>query len=220
MADFHRPYRSGRTPSSEPDHHSSPNSRGFYFPSAFPNENGYCFSTSAAAAPKSGGGALPGAGDRRIEIYTTTAPPPLPLPPRLALPPPPGRREGGGSGGGGGGGGGAGGSGSMWCFSDPEMKRRRRVASYKAYSVEGKVKASLRRGLRWFKDKCSEIFHGCGTGWWSMAVGTVAQRKRSRAEQPDLLGPSPPLHLTGDDGGFSHDIILGHKALLVLLVAT
>jgi hypothetical protein len=40
------------------------------------------------------------------------------------------------------------------------MKRRRRVASYKAYSVEGKMKASLRRGLRWFKGKCSEIFHG------------------------------------------------------------
>ncbi|KAL5203288.1 hypothetical protein ABZP36_014240 [Zizania latifolia] len=154
MADFHRPYRRGRTPSSEPDHPSSPNSNGFYFPSASPNENGYYFSTSGAAAPKSGG-AFPGAGNRRIEIYTTTAPPPLPPPPRLALPPPPGRREGGGSGGGGGGAGG-----SMWCFSDPEMKRRRRVASYKAYSVEGKVKASLRRGLRWFKGKCSEIFHG------------------------------------------------------------
>jgi hypothetical protein len=37
------------------------------------------------------------------------------------------------------------------------MKRRRRVASYKAYSVEGKVKTSLRRGLRWFKGKCFEI---------------------------------------------------------------
>ncbi|CAL4963964.1 unnamed protein product [Urochloa decumbens] len=43
------------------------------------------------------------------------------------------------------------------CFSDPEMKRRRRVAGYKAYAVEGKVKASIRRGLRWFKRKCSGI---------------------------------------------------------------
>ncbi|WVZ71444.1 hypothetical protein U9M48_020031 [Paspalum notatum var. saurae] len=43
------------------------------------------------------------------------------------------------------------------CFGDPEMKRRRRVAGYKAYGVEGKVKASLRRGLKWFKRKCSGI---------------------------------------------------------------
>uniref|UniRef100_A0A0E0JHM0 DUF3511 domain-containing protein n=1 Tax=Oryza punctata TaxID=4537 RepID=A0A0E0JHM0_ORYPU len=44
------------------------------------------------------------------------------------------------------------------CFGDPESKRRRRVAGYKAYAVEGKVKASLRRGIRWFKRKCSAIF--------------------------------------------------------------
>ncbi|KAF3322715.1 hypothetical protein FCM35_KLT12704 [Carex littledalei] len=47
-----------------------------------------------------------------------------------------------------------------WCFGDPEMKRKRRVASYKAYSVEGKVKSSLRKGFRWIKVKCSEIIHG------------------------------------------------------------
>ncbi|KAF0925809.1 hypothetical protein E2562_018465 [Oryza meyeriana var. granulata] len=156
MADYHRPYRSDLDlrppPSSAPDHPSSfPHSNGYFLPSS-PTSNGYFTS-----APK-GSGAFAGAGDRRIEIYTT-APPPLPPPPRLALPPPPGRREGG-LGGGGGGGTGGGGGGGMWCFSDPEMKRRRRVASYKAYSVEGKVKASLRRGLRWFKGKCSEIFHG------------------------------------------------------------
>jgi hypothetical protein len=37
------------------------------------------------------------------------------------------------------------------------MKRRRRVAGYKAYAVEGKVKASIRRGLRWMKAKCERI---------------------------------------------------------------
>lgn len=46
---------------------------------------------------------------------------------------------------------------SAWCLGDPEMKRRRRVAGYKAYAVEGKVKASIRRGLRWIKAKCSHI---------------------------------------------------------------
>ncbi|KAL6850371.1 hypothetical protein ACP4OV_020998 [Aristida adscensionis] len=45
----------------------------------------------------------------------------------------------------------------VWCFSDPEMKRRRRVAGYKAYGMQGKVKASLRRGLQWFKRKFSRI---------------------------------------------------------------
>jgi hypothetical protein len=58
------------------------------------------------------------------------------------------------------GGGGGRGVASALCFSDPEMKRRRRVASYKAYSVEGKVKSSLRRGFGWIKAKCSELIHG------------------------------------------------------------
>ncbi|CAD5195435.1 unnamed protein product [Musa acuminata subsp. malaccensis] len=49
---------------------------------------------------------------------------------------------------------------SAWCFTDPEAKRRRRVASYKAYAVEGKVKASFRKGFRWIKVKCSELVHG------------------------------------------------------------
>ncbi|XP_034571830.1 uncharacterized protein [Setaria viridis] len=84
-------------------------------------------------------------GDRRLDIVVKpparSPPPPLPASTRS-----------------GGGGGGVGGS--AWCFSDPEMKRRRRVASYKAYSVEGKVKASLRRGFRWIKAKCSELIHG------------------------------------------------------------
>ncbi|KAF0902211.1 hypothetical protein E2562_014450 [Oryza meyeriana var. granulata] len=86
-------------------------------------------------------------GDRRIDVVvrppatTSTRSPPPPLPMTKV-------------------GGGGGGMGSSWCFSDPEMKRRRRVASYKAYSVEGKVKASLRRGFRWIKAKCSELIHG------------------------------------------------------------
>ncbi|VAH06545.1 unnamed protein product [Triticum turgidum subsp. durum] len=106
MADYHRPYQRGLRPppSSAPDptiFHGNG-----YFSSVAPQANAYF-----SSAPKDG--AFPGAGDRRIEIYTKA----------------------------------------------PPMKRRRRVASYKAYSVEGKVKSSLRRGLRWFKGKCSDIFH-------------------------------------------------------------
>ncbi|OVA02570.1 Helicase [Macleaya cordata] len=44
-----------------------------------------------------------------------------------------------------------------WSFNDPEMKRRKRVVKYKAYAVEGKVKASFGKGFRWIRNKCSEI---------------------------------------------------------------
>ncbi|KAK9288954.1 hypothetical protein L1049_017425 [Liquidambar formosana] len=48
-------------------------------------------------------------------------------------------------------------SSSSWSFNDPEMKRRKRVASYKAYAVEGRVKATIRKGFRWVKNKYSEL---------------------------------------------------------------
>ncbi|KAL1558320.1 hypothetical protein AAHA92_08803 [Salvia divinorum] len=47
-----------------------------------------------------------------------------------------------------------------WGFGGPRMKRRKRIAKYKVYTVEGRVKASLRNGLRWIKNKCSHIIHG------------------------------------------------------------
>ncbi|KAL0916315.1 hypothetical protein M5K25_013816 [Dendrobium thyrsiflorum] len=40
---------------------------------------------------------------------------------------------------------------------DAEAKRRRRVASYKSYTVESKVKASIIGSFRWIKDKCSAL---------------------------------------------------------------
>ncbi|KAL6968590.1 hypothetical protein U1Q18_034391 [Sarracenia purpurea var. burkii] len=47
-----------------------------------------------------------------------------------------------------------------WRFSDPETKRRKRIAKYKVYTVEGRIKASMRKGFRWIKNKCSEMVHG------------------------------------------------------------
>ncbi|XP_048336358.1 uncharacterized protein LOC125424085 [Ziziphus jujuba] len=47
-----------------------------------------------------------------------------------------------------------------WSFKDPESKRRKRIYKYKVYSVEGKVKDSVRKGLRWIKNKCSQIVRG------------------------------------------------------------
>ncbi|KAK2364726.1 hypothetical protein QL285_089567 [Trifolium repens] len=47
-----------------------------------------------------------------------------------------------------------------WRFSDPDTKRKKRIAKYKVHSFEGKVKATLQKGLRWIKNKCSRITHG------------------------------------------------------------
>lgn len=51
---------------------------------------------------------------------------------------------------------------SSWNLDDPELKRRKRVASYKVYTVEGRVKSSLRKSARWFKNKYLEMRYG----WW------------------------------------------------------
>ncbi|CAK9322283.1 unnamed protein product [Citrullus colocynthis] len=56
--------------------------------------------------------------------------------------------------------GGSAAAGKPWGFGDPEAKRRKRIAKYKVYTVEGRVKDSLRKGLRWIKDRCSRIVHG------------------------------------------------------------
>jgi len=53
-------------------------------------------------------------------------------------------------------------SSKVWGLNDPEVKRRKRVAGYKVYTVEGKVKGSFRKSFRWIKDKYTEIVYG----WW------------------------------------------------------
>lgn len=39
-----------------------------------------------------------------------------------------------------------------WILSDPELQRKKRVAGYKAFALEGKMKGSLRKSFRWIKD--------------------------------------------------------------------
>ncbi|MQM00155.1 hypothetical protein Taro_032886 [Colocasia esculenta] len=36
-----------------------------------------------------------------------------------------------------------------WSFGDPELQRKKRVAGYKVYAMEGKMKGSLRKSFRW-----------------------------------------------------------------------
>ncbi|XP_047308841.1 uncharacterized protein LOC124912289 [Impatiens glandulifera] len=47
-----------------------------------------------------------------------------------------------------------------WSLSDPELQRRKRVASYKAYAMEGKVKGSIRKSFRWLKERFNLVVHG------------------------------------------------------------
>ncbi|KAD6455077.1 hypothetical protein E3N88_09783 [Mikania micrantha] len=47
-----------------------------------------------------------------------------------------------------------------WSFTDPELQRKKRVASYKAYTVEGKVKGSIKKSFRWIKDKYTQMVYG------------------------------------------------------------
>ncbi|KAK9049848.1 hypothetical protein SSX86_031181 [Deinandra increscens subsp. villosa] len=47
-----------------------------------------------------------------------------------------------------------------WSFSDPELQRKKRVASYKAYTMEGKVKGSIKKSLRWIKGKYLQMAYG------------------------------------------------------------
>ncbi|KAL8458606.1 hypothetical protein ACS0TY_036210 [Phlomoides rotata] len=43
---------------------------------------------------------------------------------------------------------------------DPELQRKKRVAGYKAYDVESKMKGSVKGSFRWIKDTCNQIIHG------------------------------------------------------------
>ncbi|KAL2501223.1 uncharacterized protein Fot_35071 [Forsythia ovata] len=47
-----------------------------------------------------------------------------------------------------------------WSFNDPELQRKKRVASYKVYTVEGKVKGSIKKSFRWLKDRYTQMVYG------------------------------------------------------------
>ncbi|XP_062097549.1 uncharacterized protein LOC133803496 [Humulus lupulus] len=43
--------------------------------------------------------------------------------------------------------------------SNPEMKRRKRVAAYNMYATEGKLKSSLRNSFKWIKSKFADTYY-------------------------------------------------------------
>ncbi|CAI0409606.1 unnamed protein product [Linum tenue] len=49
-----------------------------------------------------------------------------------------------------------------WSVKDPELQRKKRVASYKMYSAQGRVKGTFRNSFRWLKDSYTRVVYG----WW------------------------------------------------------
>ena len=47
---------------------------------------------------------------------------------------------------------------SWW--NEPKWERKRRLAKYKMYAFEGKLKDALKKGHRWIKKKYRKIVHG------------------------------------------------------------
>ncbi|GMN48628.1 hypothetical protein TIFTF001_017789 [Ficus carica] len=44
--------------------------------------------------------------------------------------------------------------------SDPELRRKKRIAAYNVFTMEGKVKSSVRNSFKWIKSKFSDIRYG------------------------------------------------------------
>ncbi|XP_042493858.1 uncharacterized protein LOC122073348 [Macadamia integrifolia] len=44
--------------------------------------------------------------------------------------------------------------------TDPELKRKKRVASYNVLTMEGKLKSSVRNSFKWIKTKFTDIRYG------------------------------------------------------------
>ncbi|OAY53170.1 uncharacterized protein LOC110612693 [Manihot esculenta] len=51
-------------------------------------------------------------------------------------------------------------SSKSWILNDPELQRKKRVASYKVYAMEGKMKGSFRKSFRWIKDTYTQMLYG------------------------------------------------------------
>ncbi|XP_018457248.2 uncharacterized protein LOC108828154 [Raphanus sativus] len=43
---------------------------------------------------------------------------------------------------------------------EAEIQRKKRVAAYNVYGVEGKVKGSVKKSFKWFKETCSNAVYG------------------------------------------------------------
>ncbi|MBA0612673.1 hypothetical protein Godav_013251 [Gossypium davidsonii] len=44
--------------------------------------------------------------------------------------------------------------------NDPELKRKKRIASYNVFTMEGKLKSSVRNSFKWIKSKFTDVRYG------------------------------------------------------------
>ncbi|XP_071715117.1 uncharacterized protein [Rutidosis leptorrhynchoides] len=51
-------------------------------------------------------------------------------------------------------------SSKIWNLSDPEVQRKKRVAGYKVYSVESKMKGSFKKSFGWIKHTYTQLLYG------------------------------------------------------------
>lgn len=63
---------------------------------------------------------------------------------------------------------------------DPEMKRKKRIATYQVFTVEGKMKQTMRNSCRWLKAK----YIGARYGWWWFLQASRCNRGRRGARSP------------------------------------
>ncbi|KAI3524973.1 hypothetical protein L1887_03644 [Cichorium endivia] len=47
-----------------------------------------------------------------------------------------------------------------WSLDDPELQRKKRVAAYKVYSVESKIKGSFKKSFGWMKHTYTQVVYG------------------------------------------------------------
>ncbi|KAJ0488505.1 hypothetical protein HanHA300_Chr12g0433581 [Helianthus annuus] len=47
-----------------------------------------------------------------------------------------------------------------WSLSDPELQRKKRVASYRVYSMESKMKGSFKKSFGWIKHTYTHLLYG------------------------------------------------------------
>ncbi|KAM5579468.1 hypothetical protein ABKV19_009312 [Rosa sericea] len=48
----------------------------------------------------------------------------------------------------------------IWSLADPELQRKKRVAGYKVYSAEEKMKGSFKKSFKWIKSTYTQVVYG------------------------------------------------------------
>ncbi|KAK1414234.1 hypothetical protein QVD17_29976 [Tagetes erecta] len=47
-----------------------------------------------------------------------------------------------------------------WSINDPDLQRKKRVVSYKVYTMESKMKGSFKKSFGWIKHTYTQLLYG------------------------------------------------------------